>query len=368
MGLRVGIISANWGAVAHLPAWRAVEGVEVTAICTSRRETAVAAAERFQVARPFWEYDALCADPELDIVDCGTRPNLRLGMVMSALRYGRHVYNGVPFAARLDTARDMREACAASGKVGVVDAFAQWLPAHRLMREIIEGGELGAIFGGSCRFNTALFNAPRPNFPFNWFSEPATGVSALRNMGSHMLHVVMALLGPIADVVADDRLVQREWSFENGETLAPHNNDFANALLRFQSGAILPMQIGWSAACGEGWAIDLLGERGRLSATASENFPTSKGCILRMGKRGGSMEDVSIPQRLTRADGVAVDWNASMPAVFPMALAMRSMVDAIEGRAKAAPDFERGWQVELALEAIRRAAEERRWVSLNEIT
>jgi hypothetical protein len=37
---RAGIISANWGAMAHLPAWRGVPGVEVTAICTSRRETA----------------------------------------------------------------------------------------------------------------------------------------------------------------------------------------------------------------------------------------------------------------------------------------------------------------------------------------
>ena len=59
--LRVGIISANWGAMAHLPAWRGVPGVEVTAICTSRRETAEAAAARFGVARPFW--DAIASAP-----------------------------------------------------------------------------------------------------------------------------------------------------------------------------------------------------------------------------------------------------------------------------------------------------------------
>ena len=44
MTLRVGIISAAWGTFAHLPAWRAVPGVEVTAVCTSRQETAEAAA------------------------------------------------------------------------------------------------------------------------------------------------------------------------------------------------------------------------------------------------------------------------------------------------------------------------------------
>ena len=74
MALRVGIVSAAWGGFAHLPAWRAIPGVEVTAICTSRQETAEAAAARLGVARPFWDAEAMCADPDIDIVDCGTRP------------------------------------------------------------------------------------------------------------------------------------------------------------------------------------------------------------------------------------------------------------------------------------------------------
>ena len=59
MTLRVGIVSANWGAMAHLPAWRAVPGIEVSAICTSRRETAEAAAARFGIGRAFWDADAM---------------------------------------------------------------------------------------------------------------------------------------------------------------------------------------------------------------------------------------------------------------------------------------------------------------------
>lgn len=79
--LRVGIISANWGAVAHLPAWRALPDVEVVGICTSRQETAEAAAEKFGIERPFWDAEAMAADPDIDIVDCGTRPNIRHSMV-----------------------------------------------------------------------------------------------------------------------------------------------------------------------------------------------------------------------------------------------------------------------------------------------
>ena len=73
MTLRVGIVSATWGAFAHLPAWRAIPGVEVTAICTSRRETAEAAQQRLGLPRAFWNAEEMCADRDIDIVDLGTR-------------------------------------------------------------------------------------------------------------------------------------------------------------------------------------------------------------------------------------------------------------------------------------------------------
>ena len=64
--LRVGIISANWGVQAHLPAWRTLrDDIEVTAICTAHQETAAAAARDHGIARPFWDYRAMCADPEI---------------------------------------------------------------------------------------------------------------------------------------------------------------------------------------------------------------------------------------------------------------------------------------------------------------
>lgn len=165
--IRVGIISANWGAYAHLPAWRSIPVVEVVGICTSRRETAEAAAARCGVARAFWDYQVMAADTQ---IDCGTRPNIRYDMVLSALRAGKHVYNGIPFAADLERAHELHEAWRDSGRVGCVDAFVQWLPAHRLLKEMIDEGFLGQPFGGPLRFHLSLFNQPRLNFPFNWFA------------------------------------------------------------------------------------------------------------------------------------------------------------------------------------------------------
>jgi len=191
MTLRVGIISANWGAFAHLPAWRAVPGVEVVGICTSRQETAEAAAKKFGVERPFWDAQKMVADPDIDIVDCGTRPNIRHAMVLAALRNGKHVYNGIPFAASLDQARQLRDAARASGKVAITDAYSQWLPAHRMAKEMMQEGLLGKPFAAHCFFNLSLFNKPHRLFPYNWFSQGGLGVSAMRNLGSHALNMIV---------------------------------------------------------------------------------------------------------------------------------------------------------------------------------
>jgi predicted dehydrogenase len=173
---KVGIISANWGVQAHLPAWRTLrDDIEVTAICTAHRETA---ARNHDIARPFWDYRAMCADPDLNIIDCGTRPSLRYDMVKRVLGHDKHVYDGIPFAMDLGQARDMLSLQRARKKVGVIDAFIQAIPAVLRMKEMIEEGCPGGGYSVTSFFNQQLFNQPSARFPYNWFAEQTFGASA----------------------------------------------------------------------------------------------------------------------------------------------------------------------------------------------
>lgn len=374
MTLRVGIISANWGALAHLPAWRSLDGVEVTAICTSREETARAAADKHGIARPFWDAAEMAADPDIDIIDIGTRPSLRHGMVLAALAAGKHVYNGIPMAKDLADARDMHAAWRKAGTVAVVDAFSQWIPALAQAKTLLDAGYVGRPMGASARFNMSLFNRPHPQFSYNWFWEGGLGVSSMRNNGSHLLHYLIHLLGPVEELVADDSLLLRQWTFPDGSALTPENNDCANLLVRFANGVVMPIQVCWTAPCAEGWAVDVWGDEGRLLTTAPI-FPTARDCKLFGGKLGAeptlvhavTIAPLDVPEALFSAERVGIDASFPVPPSFPMALSMRAMVDAIGGTGRAAPDFEQAWQVERVQEAIRRSSTERRWVKIAEI-
>ncbi len=367
MALRVGIISANWGTFAHLPAWRAVPGVEVVAVCTSRQETAEAAAAKHAIPRAYWDAQALAADPDIDIVDCGTRAPIREPMVLACLEQGKHVYNAIPFAKDLDGARALHAAWKRSGLVGVVDAFSEWIPAHQVAKTMIDGGYLGRQFGGTCLFNMALFNRLNPQFPYNWFAQAGQGVSAVRNLGSQALHMLLWLFGAIEEVVAHDGQLLGAWrSPDGGTVITAETNDFASMLLRFRSGLVLQCQVSWNAPLGAGWLLDVFGSDGRIVAQAP-SFPTSRDTTLHAGRLGGALEPIAIPDALLHSPAVAIDADFPIPPAYPMALSMNAMVRAIEGKGSARPDFEQSWQVERIQEAIRLSQAERRWVRIDEI-
>lgn len=308
----------------------------------------------------------MCADPNIDIVDLGTRPNVRLPMVLAALEQGKHVYNASPHAPDWAGAKAIDAAWRQSPSIGGVDAFARWIPAHRQMAALLADDYIGEPLGGTCHFSISLFNAPTRQFPYNWFADADAGVSAMRNNGSHLLYLLFELFGPVAELVADDRQILKEWTFADGDRIVPETTDYGSAILRFASGMSLHLQASWSVPAGPGWSIDVFGGKGRLVAR-SPTFPTARDCTLHGGQVGGTLEEVAIPEDFRVVPGIALDWQAATQPSFPMALAMNAMVEALGGNGQALPDFAAALEVERVQEAIRVSSVERRWVRQEEI-
>ena len=84
--IRVGIIGANahdgWSMRAHLPALRAMPDYELTAVCTSRPETAAESAAHYGARLAFHDYHAMVRHPDIDLVSVSVRVPLHHDMVM----------------------------------------------------------------------------------------------------------------------------------------------------------------------------------------------------------------------------------------------------------------------------------------------
>jgi predicted dehydrogenase len=372
---RVVIVSAAWGVVSHLPAWRAIaDEVEVAGIMTSREETATAAAAAHDIPRAYWDIATLCADPDIDIVDVGTQPRIRQALALEVLKAGKHCYSGMPFATGADWAQRLLAEQQRQGVVGMVDATIQAVPAVVRMKEMIDEGFLGDIWIAHTSFNQPLFNQPPAGWPYKWFADEGSGASAVRNLGSHALHPMVHMLGPVAEVVGRNETFVDTWNFADGDVLRPANPDTSAVILKFANGALGSLVTSWVAADGAGWSLEIHGSKGRLLAQGAP-FPTARGTRLYAAPVSGSYVPIGewqeLPERLLTLPGslldpaypdrAKADARKPGPQDLEMARMFREMTSAIRGGGNPSPDFVQALHVQQIIEAIYRSDESRRW-------
>src|SRR5438128_11905248 len=95
--IRVGIIGANpdrgWAAQAHIPALRSLpDDFEITALSTSRRESAEAARKRFGVPLAFDNTQDLVNHADVDVVAITVKVPRHFELATAALTAGKAVY------------------------------------------------------------------------------------------------------------------------------------------------------------------------------------------------------------------------------------------------------------------------------------
>lgn len=97
--VKVGLVGCGFVAELHMHAYRRVYGVDVEVkTVAARGEHVVDFARRHHVANTCRSFRDLVADPELDVIDICTPPNLHAAMIVQAMQAGKHVICEKPFA------------------------------------------------------------------------------------------------------------------------------------------------------------------------------------------------------------------------------------------------------------------------------
>jgi predicted dehydrogenase len=370
--LKVGIVGANWTLNVHAPAWRMLPDIEVAAICTSREETARAAATKSGIERAYWNVAEMVADPDLDIIDIGTKPVLRYDMVMMALAADKHVYNCLPFATDLAKAEAMRDAARSRGLVGAVDAQWRWTPAIRRMKEMIDEGAIGRFFTATIHLQMPLYAHDGFVYtlcaiggggtPYPWLAEESSGASAWRNFGSHTILCLMYLFGEIEEIVGVSDTFVKELHFADGTRVRPQTPDFASALLRFRNGGTANINVSWAMADAPGFYLEVCGSNGRL--VSREPGFCDAGATLYHGEPATTPtgDNVDLPDRLFEVEGTNFSKTNLPPMMMPISALFSDMARVIRtGAGDASPSFADAAHAHAAVEAAVRSERTGRW-------
>src|ERR1700756_863783 len=94
--IRVGIVGANphrgFASIAHIPALQALPEFEITAVCTTRQDSADAAARHFEAPLAFCDLAKFVQHPDVDLVTVSVKVPDHYRPVMAAIDAGKHVY------------------------------------------------------------------------------------------------------------------------------------------------------------------------------------------------------------------------------------------------------------------------------------
>lgn len=383
MTVRIGIIGANWTLKVHGMIWRQLPGVELAAVCTAHQETAEAAAAAFGIPKAYWDVADLVADPDIDIIDVGSRPAFRPDMVMAALNAGKHVYNALPFALTLDQAKAQADLARQKGLVGVVDAQFRWGPAALQMKQMIDNGYVGTILGFNMHLSMPLWERDGRTYPLSaypeggmapylWLADKASGGSGWRNFGTHSTLFLSHLLGPVATVSGMQATGLKQWDLPDGTTLKPDTADLGCAVLQLENGAIGTLQTGWCVPDTEVMRIEIWGDRGRLVYTdptfgdgASARLYAGPLREKEFGTLTGRIVDVA-PEHYAVPD---TPWNKdnAPPYMVAMSWMFHNMLEAIEGRRPASPSFEEALHAHKVVTALELSSETGRRIALSEL-
>jgi predicted dehydrogenase len=190
---RWGILATGRIAGAFVADLRDVPGASVVAVGSR----SAGSAERFvaghglEGARPHASYDALVADPDVDVVYVASPHALHLEHAMLALAAGKHVLCEKPLVMNLDEAEQL---VAAAREADRFLMEAMWTACHPVIRAVVEG--LGEGRFGIPRQVHASLGFRVEASPDDRMLDPALGAGALLDMGIYPLTLADLVLGP----------------------------------------------------------------------------------------------------------------------------------------------------------------------------
>ncbi len=201
-GLRWGILATGGIARSFTTDLRAA-GMTVTAVGSRRQDAAEAFARVHDVPRAHGSYEALVADPDVDIVYVATPHPAHAGNALLALDAGKHVLVEKPFTLTAAEAAAVRDRAAERGLLAMEAMWTRYLPHMVRIREILAAGTLGEV-----RAVIATHTQRITADPAHRLNDLALGGGALLDLGIYPVSFAWDVLGRPEGITAAARFAE----------------------------------------------------------------------------------------------------------------------------------------------------------------
>jgi predicted dehydrogenase len=282
----IGLVGFGWMGQAHSRSYRRIpmlfperEAEPELVVCSdtvpARLQEAVRA---FGYRESADDWRRVVEHPEVDVVVVAAPNMLHLDVIEAAAAAGKHVFCEKPIGGTPSQTAAAERAARRAGILTGVGYNFRFAPLVRYARQLIASGELGTVTNYRGRFFSCYGADPMGLLTWR-FRQEEGGYGTSTDLLSHAVDLAHMLAGPITRVVGTRETFIRERPLHRpgvgthydrgrpGDSTGPvTNEDYAAALVRFESGACGVFESSRAIVGPESqMALDVHGTEGALS-------------------------------------------------------------------------------------------------------
>ncbi len=295
--IRVGMVGVTpnrgFASIAHMPALQSLPDFEVVAVCTTRQETADAAAKHYGVPLAFADASKLAQHPDVDLVTVCVKVPDHFAPVMAAIDAGKHVYSEWPLGRNTEEARQMRDAAERKAIRHAVGLQGRVSPSVNYVRDLIAEGYIGKPLSG-----TLFVNAPNWGATLDraYQAEFANGANIMTITGGHNLDVLCYCLGEFRELSAFAVSQREQIPLDGtGELITKDVPDQLVVSGIVGDGAVVSAQVRGGMTRGFEFLFEIHGSEGDLVLAATTRASTQRQELTVRGARGTAKDLTDMP-------------------------------------------------------------------------
>src|SRR3989441_1362865 len=301
--IRVGIIGANpdrgWAAEGHIPALKSLsDDFEITALSTSRRESADAASRLFGVPVAFDNHKDLVNRADVDVVAITVKVPYHLELATAALDAGKAVYCEWPLGNGLKEAEILAALAKKKGVLAVAGLQARSAPSVVYVRDLIKQGYVGEVLSTSL-IGSGMSWGPTVESFNAYLNDKKNGATMLSVALGHTVDALCYCLGEVRELSATMTARRKSFTIAGTGESKPLNVEdqvLVNGLL--EGGAALSIHYRGGVSRGTNLLWEINGTEGDLQLTAAGGHAQ----IFEMTVHGGkgtqsSLEPLPVPEQ-----------------------------------------------------------------------
>ncbi|MBI1765560.1 MAG: Gfo/Idh/MocA family oxidoreductase [Acidobacteria bacterium] len=312
--LRWGVLStSNFALTKTLPAMLKAQHLEVAAIASRDLSKAAAAAARFNIGKAYGSYEALLADPKIDVVYNPMPNHLHVPWTIKALAAGKHVLCEKPIGMSAAEAQQLLEVSQQHPRLKVMEAFMYRLhPQWQRAKQIVQAGGIGEL-----RTIQSFFSYYNVN-PANVRNQADIGGGGLMDIGCYNISLARFIFDAEPKRVLG--LVEYDPTFQT-DRIASGILDFGPSLGNATSTFTCSTQLAPYQR------VNILGTTGRVEIEIPFNAPPDQPCKL-WHQHDGQLEEISFDicdQYTLEADAFSLAVLNDTPVPTPLTDAVANM-------------------------------------------